>query len=634
MNDSIKRISLDIHKASSGEAVNAKRGDTGRTIHISLVDGGVPYIISEDCYAVFTAKKADGKVIYNDCTIENNTIIYEVTEQTVAVEGRVNCEIKLYGADNKLITSAKFTILVYGTVYNEGDEVESSDEFNALTQMVGYALEAKETANEAAEKANEAATKAAHTAKALMVVGKTEGPVIGLDDAIDQYLVGCRIFGKTTQDGVPTPDAPVDLVSSVDGESLSIHVCGKNLFTGWEEGGVATGDGSDVADYTKRRTGYLPIFNPGQRISVSGIPDTLYNLVAFYDVNRQFISRSSAGHYAQRFFDAPENAKYFRFTVYESSATDGVIDEADAMAPVTMIEAGKAYTEYEAGKPILSVTVSTPNGIRGIPVSSDGNYIDANGQQWICDEIDFTRGVFIKRVGKILYDGSEPWFYGDTDKYFYRSIPDRKPASNILCDRLAHTELNNTGSPGWWADNSGNQYFAVTGIVTAGIAATIEEFQAFLSENPLTVLYILEAPAETSLTDEELAGYAALHTYREHTTVSNDGHAYMELEYVMDAKKYIDSLVKAPPAWLTNVTLLASAWEGADNLHSQVVTIAGVTPYSKVDLLPSAEQLAIFHNKDVAFVTENEGGVVTVYAIGDKPTNDYTMQAQITEVGV
>jgi hypothetical protein len=44
------------------------------------------------------------------------------------------------------------------------------------------------------------------------------------------------------------------------------------------------------------------------------------------------------------------------------------------------------------------------------------------------------------------------------------------------------------------------------------------------------------------------------------------------------------------------------------------------------------EQLAIFHNKDLAFVTENDGGVVTVYAIGDKPTDDYTMRVSITEV--
>ena len=88
-------------------------------------------------------------------------------------------------------------------------------------------------------------------------------------------------------------------------------------------------------------------------------------------------------------------------------------------------------------------------------------------------------------------------------------------------------------------------------------------------------------------------------------------------------------------ARLANITLLASAWKtDAENLHSQVVTISGITEHSKVDLLPSVEQLAIFYNKDVMFIPENEDGVVTVYAIGEKPVQDYTMQAQITEVTV
>lgn len=85
-------------------------------------------------------------------------------------------------------------------------------------------------------------------------------------------------------------------------------------------------------------------------------------------------------------------------------------------------------------------------------------------------------------------------------------------------------------------------------------------------------------------------------------------------------------------AWLTEVSLPASAWRGSGNLWSQVVTIPGSTEYSKVDLTPSAEQLTIFHEKDVAFTTENEDGVITVFAIGDKPSNNYTIQAIVTEV--
>jgi hypothetical protein len=82
------------------------------------------------------------------------------------------------------------------------------------------------------------------------------------------------------------------------------------------------------------------------------------------------------------------------------------------------------------------------------------------------------------------------------------------------------------------------------------------------------------------------------------------------------------------------ISLLANAWVGDSSPYSQVVAVEGVTENSQVDLTPSVEQLAIFHNKDLAFVTENEDGVVTVYAIGQKPENDYSIQVTITEVTV
>ena len=93
-----------------------------------------------------------------------------------------------------------------------------------------------------------------------------------------------------------------------------------------------------------------------------------------------------------------------------------------------------------------------------------------------------------------------------------------------------------------------------------------------------------------------------------------------------------DGNVTGAVAFIASVTLLRDKWNGDDSLYSQVVSIDGVTEYSKVDLNPTVEQLAIFRKKDIAFVTENEDGVVTVYCIGQKPTSDYTMQATITEV--
>ena len=96
----------------------------------------------------------------------------------------------------------------------------------------------------------------------------------------------------------------------------------------------------------------------------------------------------------------------------------------------------------------------------------------------------------------------------------------------------------------------------------------------------------------------------------------------------------IDSFVLPTPV---SVTLYADKWvQDTDNRWYQEVTVTNgiITPRSKVDLQPNSEQLSIFHEKDLAFVTENEDGVVSVFCVGQVPTNDYTIQATVTEVAI
>lgn len=98
-------------------------------------------------------------------------------------------------------------------------------------------------------------------------------------------------------------------------------------------------------------------------------------------------------------------------------------------------------------------------------------------------------------------------------------------------------------------------------------------------------------------------------------------------------KKYLDQYGAGAKASIGTVDLIADAWVvDGENLYSQVVDIDGTTENSQVDLTPSVEQLVIFYEKDLTFVTENDGGVVTVFAIGQKPERDYTIQVTITEV--
>lgn len=151
MVDIITAITLDIHQTGKPVTVTVKRGDTGRAIQITLTDGGFPFPFSQDCYAVFTAKKPDGTVLYNNCVIEGDTIAYTFTPQTTSVCGIVRCEVKLYGGDDKLITSPVFLLMVQETVYNEGDTVESADEITALTALVSEASSLIQTVEEKLE---------------------------------------------------------------------------------------------------------------------------------------------------------------------------------------------------------------------------------------------------------------------------------------------------------------------------------------------------------------------------------------------------------------------------------------------------------------------------------------------------
>ena len=101
-------------------------------------------------------------------------------------------------------------------------------------------------------------------------------------------------------------------------------------------------------------------------------------------------------------------------------------------------------------------------------------------------------------------------------------------------------------------------------------------------------------------------------------------------EYVNNALATITITVSK----LTTVTLLAANWSGEANPWSQVVTIDGVTPNSKIDLRATALQIVELQDNDIAFIAENDDGVITVYALGSKPETDYVLQAEITEVVV
>ena len=137
------RVSLDMFDALSQVTIKAKKGDSACKINITLTKNGKIYKINEGCYATFNAKKSDGNFIYNNCTIDGDTIVYDFTSsldengvcQVSACEGNVECEVTLYNANGEQLTSPSFILFIDGTVYN-GEEIVSTTQVEGLKELI------------------------------------------------------------------------------------------------------------------------------------------------------------------------------------------------------------------------------------------------------------------------------------------------------------------------------------------------------------------------------------------------------------------------------------------------------------------------------------------------------------------
>lgn len=185
-------------------------------------------------------------------------------------------------------------------------------------------------------------------------------------------------------------------------------------------------------------------------------------------------------------------------------------------------------------------------------MANGGNYTDANGQQWIADEVDLARGVYVQRVGGKVLTGTEVWTEGSSVlngmHRFYIYVGGMRAASAGpgLCTHYERSALASheiTSECVRFGDSNPALFF-FTSTITSTDAWVAYVTEQYANGNPIEVQYILAEPVETALTDVELQAYLAMHSNKP-TTVLNDAGAHMVLEYAADPKTYIDNKLAA-----------------------------------------------------------------------------------------
>lgn len=394
--------------------------------------------------------------------------------------------------------------------------------------------------------------------KANAIENSASGEFIQLTDSAETQLKALNVYGKTTQNGTPTPDTPIEL-NSVD--SVDLTISGKNLacvnFSGTHNtGGGVKLTSTDVlseviANGTIISSSTASLFEITLKagtytLSVYGlnIVDSQYDRIFVRDASTNAVLVNGIRTNEPKSFTITDatTVKIGIILTVGSSYNNQTIK--------VQLESGSSATEYEPYT-ANSMSVNTPNGLRGIPVTSGGNYTDSNGQQWVCDEVDFEKGVYIQRT-KTIDISTLSWYYNSNYGWHTSPINDGIIWNNIkisssLC---SHFPLH-VGSPNNMNDKvfqhpsvySTTKSYLVIKNSDYDNATDFKNYLTTLSNegNPVMLCYILAEPIETPLTEEEIAMYKALHTYYPLTNITNGEGAGMSVDYVADTKNYIDN---------------------------------------------------------------------------------------------
>ena len=388
-----------------------------------------------------------------------------------------------------------------------------------------------------------------------------------LNNTVDYPLLGLNLYGKSTQDGTPTPEAPVDIVSVGDGGSVDVKSCGKNLlnYDAWKtnnvmSNGTAIFENNGVTITATKNDAYTHYNSfpklarvfviKGETITLSWEESTNTPGRVFIFPNGKVDGYVYGNNKVQKklTYTVPSGVSYITFRFGVELAGDTISYKN------IMIERGSEATAYEPYKD-NTATITSALPLCGIPVDSGGNYTDRNGQQWVCDELIYRAdgtGKVVKNIRKYTFTGADnggAWtcyatnddtksrfaflFSDENIKPIYdKNIFSNVTPSRIICDKYkavasGDTFLNINGIS--LSHNNSKPYLSIYDDNYS--ASSINDWLAYIAENPITVVYQLETPQEIELTAAEMTALRELQTFNGINNISNDGGADMDITY-------------------------------------------------------------------------------------------------------
>ncbi|RGN88013.1 hypothetical protein [Dorea formicigenerans] len=335
----------------------------------------------------------------------------------------------------------------------------------------------------------------------------------------------------------PSPDYPQQIVSAGDGGEVEVTICGKNLFDG-------------NTDISKTQYYKLPIqMKKGAKLTMSfiGVGTGTGPAKAYCHDSRgvycgtlfYFDIKSGVNKYSSTIICMGGEERIYFYNTGFSQFFENMYD--------IQIEINGIATDYKPYYTPQSLSISTPTGLPAIPVDTDGNYTDADGQQWIADYVDFKRGKYVQNVTAFELTGDEKFRYESSsntqnisDGLYTVGFPMNDTINKMVISNAFVQATNNWTPEIIYVKEKKVSVFTLTNahwiffVLDATTFPTKEDFVLFLKAkkdagNPVVLYYNLSEPIERNLTQSEIQAYQNLVTYAGTTIVENDAECYMEV---------------------------------------------------------------------------------------------------------
>lgn len=527
---------------------------------------------------IVTDKKVSGDQIEFSWTVGKTATVYRGDTRFIVC-------MRLIGSDGVIekefnTTLATMTVLEGLEVDNPVIEQEEKDIIAQLLQIVDdKSKEAVQAVTEEGTKQIKAVQAAAQEiaadreqiktnkadiadlrqTKAGAIINSAKGERITVGDSAGAFFNSLKFYGKSEQNGTPTLDNLIPIKSCGDGGAIGIGVLRKNLCkvtsvlnASFNENTgtlVNNAKNNTVRSYIKIQSYDGDKFLTEISVSNTGKTEKTFSVNGTFNrIRLAFAGDKSEGSIMM-------DVSYLNYGEYTLSIDIEEIGTNKGRISKIMLLNKWESDEFFEPFQHQQASLSTPNGLPGIKVDSGGNYTDSNGQQWVCDEMDFKRGKYVQRIGKVTFNGSEAWTLEankDTAaKLFNTRANDASKVLGIklLCDGFLGTAAYQTYLKNMectvYQDNSGKYPNENWLYFRDDSCNTVSDFKAKISNSNITAIYPLKVPIETDIPEETMTAYRKLCTNYPSTVIQNDSGAGMEVEYVADTKQFILDQIKA-----------------------------------------------------------------------------------------